>query len=157
MRAHVDAYGCALSFGEARELEDTLAGLGWDLSDSPASSDRNVLVTCVVVQKTERAMLKRIAAMSSGPKLIVTGCLATAGRERARPDIVNVTRFSPRPGTTPPEPATFVPRRVAKERSGAMGKVRFRVSSETLPLGIYHDADVVHARTTYLVGRRCGG
>jgi MiaB-like tRNA modifying enzyme len=85
MRAHVEAYGCALSYGEAREIEDLLAGLGWHLVDSPDASDLNVLVTCVVVQKTERAMLKRVEALASGPKLIVTGCLATAGRERAEP------------------------------------------------------------------------
>ena len=83
MRACVEAYGCTLSFGEAREIEDLLAGLGWDLTASPSSSDLNVLVTCVVVQKTENAMLKRVKALAAGPRLIVTGCLATAGRDRA--------------------------------------------------------------------------
>lgn len=124
MRAHVEAYGCALSYGEAREIEDLLAGLGWDLVDSPDASDLNVLVTCVVVQKTERAMLKRVEALSSGPKLIVTGCLATAGRERAEsfaPDAAFVPpgdieaissiagRAGPARGPVPQRPFEIVP------------------------------------------------
>jgi tRNA A37 methylthiotransferase MiaB len=113
--------------------------------------------------------------------------------ERVRPDIVNVTRFSPRPGTRAASSGGAVPGGVAKERSRELGKVRFRVSletnrtwvgrrvvglatehvkagttvvrtdeyrqvvvPETLPLGVYHDVDIVQARTTYLVGRRCG-
>ena len=95
MRAHVEAYGCALSYGEAREIEDMLAAQGWNLHCSPEDADLNILVTCVVVQKTERAMLKRIRALAPSPRLIVTGCIATAGRERAEPLAPNAVFVPP--------------------------------------------------------------
>ena len=84
MRAYVEAYGCTLNFGEARELEDVLTSAGWTLVEDPDQCDLAVLVTCIVIDKTERAMLKRIKRLSSAPQLIVTGCMATAGRERAQ-------------------------------------------------------------------------
>src|SRR4030066_431444 len=84
MRAYVEAYGCTLNFGEARELEDVLTGAGWTLVEDPDRCDLAVLVTCIVLDTTERAMLKRVKQLSSAPQLIVTGCMAPAGREKAQ-------------------------------------------------------------------------
>ena len=83
MRAYVEAYGCTLNFGESREVEDVLVGKGWELSCDPDGSDLAVLVTCVVIETTERAMLKRIAELRRSRRLVVTGCMATACREKA--------------------------------------------------------------------------
>jgi len=83
MRAYVEAYGCTLNFGESREIEDLLVEKGWELVSDPEDSDLAVLVTCVVIETTERAMLKRVAQLSSAPRLVVTGCMATACREKA--------------------------------------------------------------------------
>ena len=83
MRAYVEAYGCTLNFGEARELEDTLLARGWELAEDHEGADMSVLVTCVVVGKTERAMLKRIRALSGSPRLVVAGCMAAVSRESA--------------------------------------------------------------------------
>lgn len=83
MRAYVEGYGCTLNFGEAREIEDLLASNGWDLVGSPEEADLAVLATCVVVDKTERAMVKRLKELGTVPRLIVTGCMATACREKA--------------------------------------------------------------------------
>lgn len=60
--------------------------------------------------------------------------------KRIQPDIVNVTRFSPRPGT----PAANFPHqlhgRVSKERSRALADLRFEISSRTNSL--LHDRQV---------------
>jgi len=50
--------------------------------------------------------------------------------ERVRPSIVNVTRFSPRPGTPAAKAKGQVAGWVSKERSREMTEVRFRLSSE---------------------------
>ena len=83
MKAFVEAYGCALNFGESREIEAVLAGNGWELVDEAEDCDLAVLATCVVIETTERAMLKRISELSKAPRLVITGCMATTCREKA--------------------------------------------------------------------------
>ena len=83
MRAYVEAYGCTLNIGESREIEDLLASRGWSIVHSPEEADLAVLATCVVIEKTELAMLKRLRELRTVPRLIVTGCMATILREKA--------------------------------------------------------------------------
>ncbi|MBN1678492.1 MAG: tRNA (N(6)-L-threonylcarbamoyladenosine(37)-C(2))-methylthiotransferase [Candidatus Thermoplasmatota archaeon] len=83
MKAHVEAYGCTLNHGESREIEDLLSSRGWEISDEADGCDLVVIATCVVIDTTERAMLKRLAELRDSPKLIVTGCMATACRDKA--------------------------------------------------------------------------
>jgi len=94
MKAYVEAYGCTLNVGESKEIEELLAGKGWEIVDGSSGSDLVVLVTCVVIETTERAMLKRLKELSSAPRLIVTGCMASACRERAE-KIVPSAEFVP--------------------------------------------------------------
>lgn len=84
MKAYVEAYGCTLNFGESREIEDLLVEKGWEITNDPRDSDLAVLVTCVVIETTERAMLKRVSELADSPRLVVTGCMATACREKAK-------------------------------------------------------------------------
>ena len=84
MKAYVEAYGCTLNFGESREIEDILVEKGWEVVDEFEGADLAVLVTCVVIETTERAMLKRISKLSSAPRFVITGCMATACREKAQ-------------------------------------------------------------------------
>lgn len=95
MKAFVEAYGCTLNFGESREIEDLLVSKGWDLVDDPSESDLVVLATCVVIETTERAMLKRIKELSGVKRLLITGCMATACREKAERVAHGVEFFSP--------------------------------------------------------------
>jgi threonylcarbamoyladenosine tRNA methylthiotransferase CDKAL1 len=83
MRACVETYGCSLNFGEAEELEDMLLERGWELCVSPEGADLVVLVTCVVIEKTERTMLRRLRELAGVERLVVTGCMATASRAAA--------------------------------------------------------------------------
>jgi MiaB-like tRNA modifying enzyme len=83
MRAYVESYGCTLNRGEAAEMEDMLRSRGWQIVAEPGDADLALLVACVVIESTERRMLKRAKALSSVPRLIITGCMATARREVA--------------------------------------------------------------------------
>jgi len=49
---------------------------------------------------------------------------------RSKPNVVNVTRFSPRPGTPAARAKDQVPSWVSKERSREMTKLRFEIASE---------------------------
>jgi threonylcarbamoyladenosine tRNA methylthiotransferase CDKAL1 len=95
MRAYVEAYGCTLNYGESREIEDLLASRGWILSGTPEGCDLVVIATCVVIETTERAMLKRLAELRDSPRLIVTGCMATACREKAEAIVPGASFVSP--------------------------------------------------------------
>jgi threonylcarbamoyladenosine tRNA methylthiotransferase CDKAL1 len=83
MRAYIESYGCTLNQGEANEIEELLMSLGWTIAPDSADADLSVLVTCVVIEATENRMLKRLKSLSSSPRVIVTGCMATARREAA--------------------------------------------------------------------------
>jgi tRNA A37 methylthiotransferase MiaB len=50
--------------------------------------------------------------------------------EELRPNIVNVTRFSPRPGTVAERMGSQVPSWVSKERSRELTALRFHISSQ---------------------------
>ncbi len=50
--------------------------------------------------------------------------------ERMRPDIVNITRFSSRPGTEAHAMKNRVPSRISKDRSRVLTGLRFRITSE---------------------------
>jgi MiaB-like tRNA modifying enzyme len=52
--------------------------------------------------------------------------------ERIRPSIVNVTRFSPRPGTPAAKAKSHIPSWIAKERSREVTAQRFRIAREHL-------------------------
>lgn len=82
MKAYIESYGCTLNFGEAREMEELLAERGWRITEDPSDADMVFLATCAVIETTERAMLRRIKELSQARALVVTGCMATACKEK---------------------------------------------------------------------------
>lgn len=84
MRAYVESYGCTLNHGEADEARDALSSKGWELTDDPDEADLAVIATCIVIEPTEKRMLRRIEELSQVPRLIITGCLASGLPETAR-------------------------------------------------------------------------
>ena len=95
MKAYVEAYGCTLNFGESREVEALLRERGWELVEEADDADLVVLATCVVIETTERAMLKRLEELSGARRLIVTGCMASASREKAERLVPNAWFVAP--------------------------------------------------------------
>ena len=85
MRAYIESYGCTLNQGEADEVREKLLSLGWTTVPDPAEADVSVLVACVVIEATERRMLKRLRELSSSTnRVVVTGCMATTRTDEAR-------------------------------------------------------------------------
>lgn len=88
------------------------------------------------------ALAERVRASSPGMTLatdVITGFpgesdddhyMTLKMLEQVRPDVVNVTRFSPRPGTPAAKSRNQVPGWMAKERSREITKLRFQISGE---------------------------
>ncbi len=83
MRVHVEVHGCATTQAEGSTLRALAQRAGHALVDQPADADAVVLVTCTVVDTTERRMLERIGDLSQQvDTLVVSGCMASAQEAR---------------------------------------------------------------------------
>jgi threonylcarbamoyladenosine tRNA methylthiotransferase CDKAL1 len=79
MRIYAEAYGCTLNKSEAGELIRAARSHGHTLTSDPRKASIVVLATCVVIDTTERKMLRRLAALSrSGIPVMIIGCMSTA-------------------------------------------------------------------------------
>ncbi len=97
MKVYVEAYGCTQNYGEARLMEEALAGRGHSLTPIVSEADAPVLVTCTVVEATERKMVRRMQALAAHDKpLVVAGCMAAAQRERVRAVVPRARLLPPR-------------------------------------------------------------
>jgi len=96
VKVYVEAYGCTQNYGEARLMEEALSRSGHSIERSEAEADAHVLVTCTVVDATERRMARRIRALAAHDRpLVVAGCMAAAQRDR-------VMALAPRAKLLPP-------------------------------------------------------
>lgn len=78
-RVYVEQYGCATTEAEARTMRGLLDARGHALVPTLEEADTALLVTCTVVETTERTMLKRIRDLAaSGKDLVVSGCMASS-------------------------------------------------------------------------------
>ena len=97
MKVHVEAYGCTQNLGEARLMQDLLLRKGHDVSAAEADADAHLLVTCTVIERTERDMAKRIRALAAtGKPLVVAGCMAAAQARTVREIAPDVHLVPPR-------------------------------------------------------------
>ena len=77
-------------------MQEALASQGHIIEASETEADAHVLVTCTVVEATERRMIRRIAELSATERpLVVAGCMAAAQRER-------ILQVAPRARLLPP-------------------------------------------------------
>ncbi|PJB22150.1 MAG: threonylcarbamoyladenosine tRNA methylthiotransferase [Euryarchaeota archaeon CG_4_9_14_3_um_filter_38_12] len=84
MKIYFEAHGCSMNYGEARIMEDIVSERH-EIVDSFDDADILVLVTCVVIESTERRMINRIKEFcSTGKKLVVAGCMASAEKEKIK-------------------------------------------------------------------------
>ena len=78
MKVYVEAYGCSQNIAETYMLAQSMG----DLVSSPEDADKIVIGTCIVIEKTENRMLRRIEELKShGKDIVVYGCLPSARRE----------------------------------------------------------------------------
>jgi MiaB-like tRNA modifying enzyme len=82
VRVHVEVYGCATTEAEGSTMEALARRAGHELVDEAERADAAVLVTCTVVDKTQRRMVERIQALDEQvDTLVVSGCMASAQPE----------------------------------------------------------------------------
>ncbi len=80
MKYYVEAYGCTMNKGETKMLAERLSTEGHTRVTEADSADTAIIGTCVVIEKTEERMKRRIHELEKiCDKVIVTGCLATTG------------------------------------------------------------------------------
>ncbi len=97
MKVYVEAYGCTQNYGEARLMQEALAGRGHSITPEASEADAHILVTCTVIEATERKMARRMQALAALDKpLVVAGCMAAAQRDRVRALVPRAKLLPPR-------------------------------------------------------------
>ncbi len=97
VKVYVEAYGCTQNYGEARLMQEALLGSGHTITTAEADADAHVLVTCTVVETTERKMARRLAELAVYEKpFVVAGCMAAAQRERVQSIVPRAKLLPPR-------------------------------------------------------------
>ncbi len=97
MKVYVEAYGCTQNAGEARLMQEALAAHGHAVTASEGEADAHVLVTCTVIEATERKMVRRMRELAALDKpLVVAGCMAAAQRDRVRTTVPRARLLPPR-------------------------------------------------------------
>ncbi len=76
MRFYIETYGCTANQGNSEEFASALKEIG-HVPSSLEEADIVVINTCVVTDRTERNMVKRLCQLQ-GERLIVAGCLPVA-------------------------------------------------------------------------------
>jgi MiaB-like tRNA modifying enzyme len=97
VKLYFEAYGCTQNQGEARLMAELMRGRGHELVPEAEEADANVLVTCTVVETTERRMVKRMERLAAqGKPLVVAGCMAAAQGRRVRELVPEAKILPPR-------------------------------------------------------------
>ena len=97
LKVYLEAHGCTQNYGEARLMKEALGGIRHSFTAVEADADAHVLVTCTVVETTERAMVRRMTELAAYEKpLVVAGCMAAAQRERVRAILPRAMLLPPR-------------------------------------------------------------
>ncbi len=97
MKVYVEAHGCTQNYGEARLMQGALAERGHVITPSETEADAHVLVTCTVVEATERKMVRRMAELACYDKpVVVAGCMAAAQRDRVKATVPRARLLPPR-------------------------------------------------------------
>ena len=78
-------------------MQEALRDRGHDIVGGERDADAHVLVTCTVVETTERKMVRRMSELAALEKpLIVAGCMASAQRERVLATVPRAKVLPPR-------------------------------------------------------------
>ncbi|WP_255333411.1 MiaB/RimO family radical SAM methylthiotransferase [Methanocalculus taiwanensis] len=74
MRVFIETYGCTYNLGDTEKIKVILTSQGCEIVETADDADCILINTCIVIERTEREMRKRLE-WYSGHKLFVTGCL----------------------------------------------------------------------------------
>jgi len=86
----VETYGCTMNQGESAELAARLCSLGHQQVSDANEADAVLINTCVVIEPTERKILRRLRLLQDqGKKLIIVGCMASVSPRQLREEFPN--------------------------------------------------------------------
>ena len=78
-------------------MQQAVTSRGHVIAATPGEADANVLVTCTVIETTERKMLRRMRALAAeGKPLVVAGCMAAAQRDLVHRAVPEARLLPPR-------------------------------------------------------------
>ncbi len=76
MKFYLENYGCTLNQAQGEMIASSLISQGHSMVDSIDEADSVLLSTCIVIDHTEKKMLKRINEIKNqGKRVLVSGCL----------------------------------------------------------------------------------
>lgn len=82
MQVYFECHGCSMNYGEGRIMKE-LVEENFSIVNDFNNADVIILSTCIVIEKTEREMLKRVKFFTEKNKeIIVSGCMASAQKEK---------------------------------------------------------------------------
>lgn len=76
MKFYIETYGCTANFGNSQDLVRALQEMG-HIQSPLDEADAVIMNTCIVTEKTERKIQKRLQSLQ-GERLVVAGCLPAA-------------------------------------------------------------------------------
>lgn len=79
-KIYVESYGCTFNHADTEKLIEVAKSQGCSIV-GPDEAEVFVINTCTVVERTERTMLRRIAAFSDR-EVVVTGCMPAVQMDR---------------------------------------------------------------------------
>lgn len=82
MKFYIETYGCTANFGNSQDLVRALQEMG-HIPSPLNEADAVIVNTCIVTEKTERKIRKRLQILQ-GERLVVAGCLPAALPESIR-------------------------------------------------------------------------
>ncbi len=85
MKFIVETYGCTMNHGESAELAAHLSSLGHQQVFDEIEADAALINTCVVIEPTERKILRRLRHLrDQGKRLLIVGCMASVNPKSLR-------------------------------------------------------------------------
>lgn len=96
-KLYVETYGCTANKSDESLVLGVLKKTGYELVCNVEEADVVVVLTCVVIDTTEQRMLHRLKMLKDlDKKIVVSGCLASVGKEKIKDIVPNALIIHPR-------------------------------------------------------------
>lgn len=88
LKIYTETYGCTYNTGDTEKLCEIAKNNGCEIADSPDEADSILINTCVVIDKTEQNMYRRLSVFKD-KNLFITGCLPPIAKEKLKEEFPN--------------------------------------------------------------------
>ena len=91
---YTETYGCTYNTGDTEKIKEIAKAQGCTIVSSPKKAEAILINTCIVIEKTEQKMFKRLELFAN-KKLFITGCLPPIAENRLRSSYPNAHIIDP--------------------------------------------------------------